>query len=84
MGITKSAIPPSSPSAENPLPEERLYFQPWVPDYHKGITQFFTSGGTYDIHFLINAENCDPQEYVATLKWSRTDWNKPDLKIYKA
>jgi hypothetical protein len=81
MGFTKSAIPPSSPPAENPLPEEKLYFQPWIPGRHSGIKKFFSGSGTYDIHFVINAENCDPQEYVATLKWSRSNWDKSKIEI---
>lgn len=83
LGVKKSEIHPSSTPAGCSLPEERLYFQPWVPDHHMGISKYFLTGGTYQIHFVLNAENCDPCEYVATLKWSRSEWDKADLSIQK-
>ncbi len=82
-GVKKSAIHPSSPPAEFTLPEERLYFEPWVSGRYEGINRCFLTGGTYRIHFVLNAENCDPSEYVATLKWSRSTWDQVDLTIQK-
>lgn len=82
-GVKKSAIHPSSPPAGSPLPKERIYFELWVPQYHMGITKRFFAEGTYKIHFVLNAENCDPCEYVAILKWSRSEWDKVNLSIQK-
>jgi len=82
-GVKKSAIHPSSPPADSPLPEERLYFEPWVSPRYGGIAKLFLTGGTYKIHFVLNAENCDPNEYTATLKWTRSTWDKIDLTINK-
>lgn len=83
MGVKRSAITPSTPPAEWSPPEERLYFKLSIPDKDIGIPNCFLTGGTYEIHIIINAENCDPCEYVVALKWSRTKWDKVELTIEK-
>ncbi len=75
----KSAIKAGKVSP--PLPEERVYFEPWVPQRYGGIARRFTTDGTYKIYFVINGENCGPYKYIATVKWSKSRWDKPEIQI---
>lgn len=84
MGVKRSAIHPNTPPAEWSPPEEKLYFELSIPDKDMGIPNWFITDGAYEIHIMINAENCDPCEYVVTLKWSRSQWNRVGLTIERA
>ncbi len=81
MGVKRSAIHPSTPPAEWSPPDEKLYFKLCIPEKDMAINKCFFTGGTYQIHIMLNAENCDPCEFVATLKWSRSKWDKVELTI---
>ena len=63
--------------------KEGKYFELWIPKHYEGILTKFTDDGEYRIHFVITGENCDSYKYVATLKWSKSKWDKPDIKIKK-
>jgi hypothetical protein len=80
-GVKKSAIHPSQAPAGCTLPEDRIYFELSASDHKAEIRNTFLNGGTYEIHFLLNGENCEPSEYMATLQWSRAEWDKPNLTI---
>lgn len=65
------------------FPEQGIYFRPWFIGDWGGIKDLFSEDDTYRIHFVINAKNCGPFKYRATLKWSKADWDKPQLEIEK-
>lgn len=80
-GWIKSPINPTDRAISNIFPKERVYFEPWLPQKHGGIKKRFTVDSEYKIYLILNGENCGPYEYVVNLKWSKSYWDKPDIKI---
>ncbi|MBW1994379.1 MAG: hypothetical protein JRI77_07990 [Deltaproteobacteria bacterium] len=78
-GLRVSAIAPNE--APSPLPKNRTYFEPWFIGDFGGIKCRFDTDGTYEIHFVVNGENCGPYSYIAKINWSRSTWNRPEIRI---
>lgn len=78
-GIKKSAITPNE--APSPLPKNKIYFEPWLIGGFGGIRYRFDADGIYKIHFVVNGENCGAYSYIATINWTKSHWNKPEIQI---
>ena len=63
--------------------QDRIYFEPWFPPRYGGIDKTFFDDGIYHIHLAISGENCGPYKYTAILKWTKADWDKPEIEIKK-
>jgi hypothetical protein len=74
-----SAIPPDEPPANVNLPNNKIYFELWVPQDYGGIKKRFDEDGTYRFHMVLNGKNCGPKKYVVTVKWNKKEWNDPAI-----
>lgn len=60
-----------------------VFWNIWVesPD-RRGIPQIFQHEGVIDIFFIINAQNTPVLKFKANIKWSETNWDRPEIKFY--
>lgn len=76
-----SAIKPNEgPSVHQ---NNRINFRLWVVGDYGGLPKMFCADENYSIHFVLNGENCGPYKFTASIKWEKSKWDKPDIKIRK-
>lgn len=75
-----SAILPKDAPVD--LPENKVYFELWVPGGYGGIKSRFDEDGVYRIYLVLNGENCGPYKYVVTIEWNKAEWNNPKISFH--
>jgi len=60
-----------------------IFWNIWVESPAKrGIPQIYQHEGMIDVFFIINAENTSVLKFKANIKWSKSNWDRPEIKFY--
>jgi len=64
------------------IPSGQIYWNVWVKEPSvRGMPGRYVHQGHIAIHFVLNAENCNPLRFRAEIDWTPKNWNNPRISV---